>query len=269
MDTQTDEIGRRGLAVVTGASTGIGYELAKCAAQDGYDVVIAADEAGIQRAAAQLKEFGGAVHPVEVDLATPEGVRRLVAAIQSLQRPVDLLMANAGRGIGDAFLDENLQQAQRVVDTNVSGTIMLIHAIGNQMRSRGQGRILLTGSIAGFVPGSFQAIYNATKAFINSFSFAIRDELKGTGVTVTCLMPGVTDTDFFDRADMENTPIGQMKKDDPDIVARLGYDAMMDGEGDVVTGWKNKLQSTLANVTPSGVLAAAQRRLAEPKDRTN
>ncbi|MGE6738715.1 SDR family NAD(P)-dependent oxidoreductase [Allorhizobium pseudoryzae] len=265
MDTQTG----KGLGVVTGASTGIGYELAKRAAQDGYDLVIAADENDIQRAAAQLKEFGCAVHPIEVDLATPEGVRRLVAAIQSLQRPVDLLMANAGRGLGEAFLDEDLQRAQRVVDTNVSGTIMLVHAIGNQMRNRGEGKILLTGSIAGFMPGSFQAVYNATKAFINSFSLAIRDELKGTGVTVTCLMPGPTDTEFFDRADLENTSIGQMKKDDPAMVARLGYEAMMDGEGDVVTGWKNKLQSTLANVTPSGVLAAAHRRMAEPKDQAN
>lgn len=266
MDTQTQT---KGLAVVTGASTGIGYELAKCAAKDGYDVVIAADETGIHTAAAQLKEFGGAVHPIEVDLATPDGVRRLVAAVQSLQKPVDLLMANAGRGLGEAFLDEDLQRAQRVVDTNVSGTIMLVHAIGNQMRNRGEGKILLTGSIAGYMPGSFQAVYNATKAFINSFSLAIRDELKGTGVTVTCLMPGPTDTEFFERADLENTSVGEMKKDDPVMVARLGYEAMMDGEGDVVTGWKNKLQSTLANVTPSGVLAAAHRRMAEPKDQAN
>lgn len=255
-----------GLALVTGASTGIGYELAKRAAQDGYDLVIAADEAEIERAAASLKEFGVQVQAMQVDLATTEGVERLSSAVRSLGRPVDLLLANAGRGLGEGFLDEDLEAALRVVNTNVSGTISLVHAIGNDMRRRGEGRILLTGSIAGFMPGSFQAVYNATKAFINSFSFALRDELKGTGVSVTCLMPGPTDTEFFERAELQNTSVGQMKKDDPVMVAKLGYEAMMDGEGDVVTGWKNKLQSALANVTPAGALAAAHRKMAEPND---
>ncbi|MGN7292652.1 SDR family NAD(P)-dependent oxidoreductase [Rhizobium sp. SAFR-030] len=256
----------KGLALVTGASTGIGYELAKRAAQDGYDLVIAADEAEIERAAASLKEFGVQVQAMQVDLATTEGVQRLSSAVRSLGRPVDLLLANAGRGLGEGFLDEDLEAALRVVNTNVSGTISLVHAIGNDMRRRGEGRILLTGSIAGFMPGSFQAVYNATKAFINSFSFALRDELKGTGVSVTCLMPGPTDTEFFERAELQNTSVGQMKKDDPVMVAKLGYEAMMDGEGDVVTGWKNKLQSALANVTPAGALAAAHRKMAEPND---
>jgi short-subunit dehydrogenase len=256
----------KGLALVTGASTGIGYELAKRAAQDGYDLVIAADEAEIERAAAGLKEFGVQVQAMQVDLATTEGVERLSSAVRSLGRPVDLLLANAGRGLGEGFLDEDLEAALRVVNTNVSGTISLVHAIGNDMRRRGEGRILLTGSIAGFMPGSFQAVYNATKAFINSFSFALRDELKGTGVSVTCLMPGPTDTEFFERAELQNTSVGQMKKDDPVMVAKLGYEAMMDGEGDVVTGWKNKLQSALANVTPAGALAAAHRKMAEPND---
>lgn len=257
----------RGLAVVTGASTGIGYELARCAAGDGYDLVIAANDAEINRAAERLSaEFGRSVEAVQVDLATPEGVRALTTRLAALDRPVDLLMANAGRGLGHAFLDEDLQAALRVVDTNVSGTIALIHEVGNCMRRQGSGRILLTGSIAGFMPGSFQAVYNATKAFINSFSFALRDELRDSGVTVTCLMPGPTDTDFFARGDLEDTPIGEMKKDDPAMVAELGYKAMLDGEGDVVTGWKNKLQATLANVTPSSLLARVHRRMAEPKE---
>ena len=259
----------KGLAVVTGASSGIGFELAACAARDGYDLVIAANEPEIRQAATRLKEFGVQVEAIEVDLGTPDGVRRLCGAIHALGRPADLLMANAGRGLGDGFLDEDLQEALRVVDTNVSGTIALVHDIGNRMRARGQGRILFTGSIAGFMPGSFQAVYNATKAFINSFSFALRDELKETSVTVTCLMPGPTDTEFFDRAEMQDTPVGKMKKDDPAMVADLGYKAMLDGEGDVVTGWKNKLQSALANVTPAGALAAAHRRMAEPDHRKN
>jgi short-subunit dehydrogenase len=132
------------------------------------------------------------------------------------------------------------------------------------MRERGQGRILITGSIAGFMPGSFQAVYNGTKAFLNSFSWALRNELKDTGVTVTCLMPGPTETEFFERAEMQDTKVGQDEKDDPADVAKTGFAAMMRGDGDVVSGWKNKLQTTAANVMPSSVLAEQHRKMAEP-----
>ena len=240
----------KGLAVVTGASTGIGYELAKCAAQDGYDLIIAADEERINQAAAHLKEFGTAVEAVEADLSTSQGVDRLVERITGSGRSVDLLMANAGCGLGKAFLDQDFAEARKVVDTNITGTIYLIHQ--------------LTGSIAGFMPGSYQAVYNATKAFINSFSFALREELKDSGVTVSCLMPGATETEFFKRAGLLDTAIGQSKKDDAGEVARIGYDAMMDGEGDVVSGWKNKLQAAVANVTPASVLAHQHSKMAEP-----
>ena len=133
------------------------------------------------------------------------------------------------------------------------------------MRNRGRGRILITGSIAGFMPGTFQAVYNGTKAFLDSFSFALRAELKESGVTVTCLMPGATETEFFERADMMDTKIGRSKKDDPSDVARIGYDAMMRGDGDVVSGWMNKLRSAIANVTPAGMLAEMHRSMAEPR----
>ncbi|MBX5135609.1 SDR family NAD(P)-dependent oxidoreductase [Rhizobium lentis] len=254
----------KGLAVVTGASTGIGYELAKCAARDGYDLIVAADEERINQAAADLKAFGTSVDAVEADLSTLEGVDRLTERITASGRSVDLLMANAGRGIGEGFLDQNFNEARKVIETNITGTIYLIHQIGNQMRSRGAGRILLTGSIAGFMPGSYQAVYNATKAFINSFSFALREELKDSGVTVSCLMPGATETEFFKRAGLLDTAIGQSKKDDAGEVARIGYDAMMDGEGDVVSGWKNKLQTAVANVTPASVLAHQHSKVAKP-----
>ncbi|MBX5153648.1 MULTISPECIES: SDR family NAD(P)-dependent oxidoreductase [Rhizobium] len=254
----------KGLAVVTGASTGIGYELAKCAARDGYDLIVAADEERINQAAADLKAFGTSVDAVEADLSTLEGVDRLTERITASGRSVDLLMANAGRGIGEGFLDQNFNEARKVIETNITGTIYLIHQIGNQMRSRGAGRILLTGSIAGFMPGSYQAVYNATKAFINSFSFALREELKDSGVTVSCLMPGATETEFFKRAGLLDTAIGQSKKDDAGEVARIGYDAMMDGEGDVVSGWKNKLQAAVANVTPASVLAHQHSKVAKP-----
>ena len=181
-----------------------------------------------------------------------------------LGRPVDALLANAGHGLGRAFLDQDIQEVRHVIDTNVTGTIYLVQLVDRAMRSRGQGRILLTGSIAGFMPGTYQAVYNGTKAFVDSFSFALRAELKDTGVTVTCLVPGATKTDFFERADMLDTRVGQGKKDDPADVARVGFDAMMRGDGDVVSGWKNKLQSAIANVTPAGLLAEQHRRLAEP-----
>jgi short-subunit dehydrogenase len=252
----------RSFAIVTGASSGIGYELAKLCAENGYDLLVAADEPAINEAAEAFRALGVAVESVEADLATLEGVDRLYAAANG--RPVDALLANAGHGLGHAFLDQNFDEVRHVIDTNITGTIYLIQKVGRDMRERGQGRILITGSIAGFMPGSFQAVYNGTKAFIDSFSFALRNELKDTNVTVTCLMPGATETEFFERADMLDTKVGQQEKDDPAKVARDGFDAMMNGEGDVVSGWKNKLQTTLAAVTPSGMLAEQHRKMAEP-----
>ncbi len=250
------------IAVVTGASTGIGYELARCCAENGFNLVIAADEPKIQQAAETFRATGVNVDSVEADLATAEGVDKLYAALNG--RPVDVVIANAGRGLGKAFLDQHFDQVRRVIETNITGTIYLLHRIGREMVNRRHGRILIVGSIAGFVPGSFSAVYNGTKAFIDSFSFALRNELKDSGVTVTCLMPGATDTEFFERAGMMDTEVGQAKKDDPAEVARIGFEAMMRGEGDVVSGWKNKLQSALASVTPSGALAEIHRRKAEP-----
>jgi short-subunit dehydrogenase len=252
---------QRKFAIVTGASSGIGLELARLAAKDGYDLLVAADEPLIDAAAA-FEGLGASVESVQADLATNEGVDRLCEAARG--RSVDLLIANAGRGLGHAFLDQDFAAVRRVVDTNVTGTIYLLQRVGRDMRARGAGRILITGSIAGFIPGTFLAVYNGTKAFIDSFSFALRAELKDSGVTVTCLMPGATETDFFARADMLDTKVGQQKKDDPADVARDGFDAMMRGDGDVVSGWKNKLQTTIANVTPAGVLAEQHRRMAEP-----
>ena len=252
----------RPLAMVTGASTGIGYELARCAAEAGFDLIIAADEPEIQTAANRLRTSGGNVMAVIADLATHEGVATLYRAAAG--RPVDALLANAGRGLGGEFLDQTFEEIRRVIDTNVTGTVELIQMVGRDMRARGEGRILITGSIAGYIPGTFNAVYNASKAFIDSFSFALRAELKNSGVTVTCLMPGPTDTEFFERAGMVDTPVGQEEKDDPADVARTGFDAMMNGHGDVVSGWRNKLQTILASVTPSGFLAEQHRRQAEP-----
>src|SRR3954452_5439617 len=252
----------RPFAIVTGASTGIGLELAKCCARGGFDLLIAADEPEIDNAAAETRPLGVDVAAVQADLSTIEGVDRLYAAAAG--RPVDALLANAGRGLGRAFLDQDFKRARLVIDTNITGTIYLVHKVGNDMRRRNAGKILITGSIAGFTPGSFQAVYNGTKAFLDSFSFALREELRGTEITVTCLMPGATETKFFERADMMDTGVGVAKKDDAAEVAKTGFDAMMRGDGDVVFGMKNKIQSSIANVLPAGVLARQHRKMAEP-----
>jgi short-subunit dehydrogenase len=254
--------GSRPLAIVTGASAGIGYELAKICAENGFDLLVAADQPKITDAAAEFRRLGANVEAVETDLATLEGVDRLYAAVKG--RPVEALLANAGHGLGGAFLDQDFDEARHVIDTNVIGTIYLIQKVGRDMRVRRQGRILITGSEAGFIPGAFHAVYNGTKAFIDSFSFALRTELKDFGVTVTCLMPGATETEFFERADMTDTKIGQSSKDDAADVARAGFAAMMRGDGDVVAGWKNKIKTSIASVTPAGWLAEMHRREAEP-----
>lgn len=252
----------RPLALVTGASSGIGYELARLCAENRFDLLIAADEPEIREAAGTFRALGVSVTALEADLATPAGVEALCDAV--LGRPVEALLANAGHGLGKGFLDQDWEDICHLIDTNVTGTVALIHRIGQGMRARGRGRILITGSIAGFMPGTYQAVYNASKAFLDSFAFALRHELKDTGVSVTCLMPGATETEFFERADLMDTKIGTAKKADPADVARQGFDAMMAGEGDVIPGWQNKLQVAIASILPEDLTAEMHRRKAEP-----
>jgi uncharacterized protein len=224
-----------------------------------------ADEPRIEEAAEEVRRFAGIVNSVEADLSTKEGVDKLCDAIQAREKPVYALLANAGRGLGKAFLDRDFEEERRVIDTNITGTLYLIHKIGASMRGQREGRILITGSIAGFIPGSYQAVYNGTKAFLDSFSYALRDEMKDSGVTVTCLMPGATETKFFERAGMMDTEMGRAKKDDAAQVARLGFDAMMKGEGGVITGWQNKFRTAMAKIMPAGFMAERYRKAAEPK----
>jgi uncharacterized protein len=253
----------RPLALVTGASSGIGLELAKCCAERGYDLVIAADRP-LADAVRVLREMGAGVEAIEADLATEAGVDRFLAAAVDMGRPIEVLCANAGHGLGKGFLDQDFDEIRHVIDTNVTGTVYLLHKVGRGMRERGDGHILIVGSIAGYMPGTFQAVYNATKAFVDSFAMALRAELDGSGVSVTCLMPGPTDTEFFARADMLDTKLARGKKDDPGYVAKVGFEAMLRGDGDIVSGWKNRLQAMLATVTPAGMLAEQHRKQAAP-----
>jgi short-subunit dehydrogenase len=250
-------------AVVTGASSGIGLELARLCAQAGHDVLAAADEVAIHDVAQRLAEDTGAcVEPLCCDLATEAGVTQLVEAVGA--REIDALIANAGVGLGGAFLDLDFTGVRRVLDTNLTGTLDLLHRLGARMHARGAGRVLITGSIAGFQPGPFHAVYNASKAFVDSFAAAWRNELKDSGVTVTCLMPGATETAFFERAGLEDTKLGTMDKADPAKVANDGFQAMQAGEAAVISGFANKVQVAIAGVTPSSALAEAHRKLSEP-----
>ena len=251
------------LAVVTGASTGIGFELARKCAQAGYDLVIAADEGRIHEAAAALRGLSRQqVEAVQCDLATAQGVESLVAKVGD--RPVDALLANAGRALGHAFFDQDLEEAMGVIRTNVEGTTRLIHRLGRPMRDRGRGRILITSSIAAFAPAPYMALYNASKAFLHSFSFALRDELKDSGVTVTCLLPGITDTEIFRRSHTQDTKLATEPRMDPADVADQGFAAMLDGADEIITGWNNKLTVAKEIVAPAANSASATAKRTEP-----
>ncbi|HEY8593151.1 MAG TPA: SDR family NAD(P)-dependent oxidoreductase [Sphingomicrobium sp.] len=251
----------RKLAIVTGASSGIGLELAKCAARDGYDLIVAADTPFVEAGPA-LQEFGVDIDQFEADLATQQGVDQLLQKIGN--RQVDVLVANAGHGLGHGFLDQSPQEWQHVINTNITGTLLLIQPIVQKMVERGEGRVLITGSIAGHLAGAFQAVYNGSKAFIDSFAAALNEEIKDSGVTITCLKPGATETNFFHRAELEDTKIGQAKKDDAADVAKAGWDGMNSGEPAVIYGLKNKMQVAAAGMMTDATTAKLHRAQTEP-----
>jgi short-subunit dehydrogenase len=257
----------RPLAVVTGASSGIGYELARQFAEHGFDLLIAAEDAGIERAAAQLRRDGGPqVRTCQTDLATYDGVERLYQDIERTGRPVEAIAINAGRGAGGDFTrDTDLRDELNIIDVNVTSTVHLAKRVLPDMVRRGAGKVLFTSSIASTMPGSFQAVYNASKSFVQSFSEAVRNELKDTGVTVTSLMPGPTDTAFFERADMTDTKVGAGPKDDPAKVAEQGFEALMKGDDHVVAGsFMNKVQAVAGKALPDPAKAQLHRKMAEP-----
>jgi short-subunit dehydrogenase len=246
-------------AVVTGASSGIGFELAKLFAENGFDVLAAAEDDAIASAAAEI-----GAEAVQVDLAGPAGVEELYGRIGG--RPVDALALNAGIGAGGAFAtDTDLAQELTIVDLNCRSTVHLAKLVVRDMVARDAGRILFTSSIASTMPGPFQAVYNASKSFVQSFALALRNELKDTGITVTSLMPGPTDTEFFERADLLDTKIGAGDKDDPADVARDGFEALMNGDERVVSAsMSTKLQGRGSRLMPDSVKAGLHRRMAEP-----
>jgi len=254
-------------AVVTGASSGIGFELARQFAEHGYDLLVAAEDESVEQAAAALRRDGRVqVTAVRVDLATYDGVERVYAAILESGRDVDALALNAGRGIGGDFTrGTDLADELDVIAVNVTSTVHLAKRVLPDMVRRGAGQVLFTSSIAATMPGTYQAVYNASKSFVQSFAEALRAELSDTGVSITALMPGPTDTNFFHRAEMDDTRVGAGSKDDPAVVAEQGIEALFDGKEKVVAGsTKTKVQATASKVMPDRAKEEMHRRMAEP-----
>ncbi|MEZ0390850.1 MAG: SDR family NAD(P)-dependent oxidoreductase [Pseudobdellovibrionaceae bacterium] len=252
-------------AVVTGASSGIGYELAKQFANNGFDLFICAEDPGIVEAAQALEGFGARVEKLQVDLRNFEDVEKFYAQIQKWG-PVEALALNAGVGVsGDFIGDTELREELKLIDLNVKSVVHLAKRVAADMVNQGHGKILMTSSIASILPGPFLAVYAASKAFVQSFGEAIASELKDRGVTVTTLLPGPTDTEFFERADMMDTKAGTGKKDDPAVVAKQGFEAMMEGKDKIVAGsFMNKVQGVVGKMMPDQMAASMHRRQTEP-----
>jgi short-subunit dehydrogenase len=257
----------RRLAVVTGGSSGIGLELAREFAGNGFDVVVAAEDDRLEAAVEALRATSAVVHPARVDLATRDGVEQLYHAVLSVGRPVDALVLNAGIGVGGLFVETPLDADLELIALNVVSVVHLAKLIVPGMVARKSGRVLVTASIAGTMPGPFYATYAASKAFALSFVEAIRHELKDSGVTVTALMPGPTDTDFFRRASMLETRVGRMQKDSPAEVAHDGFEALMAGKDHVIAGSaKNTAQVMGSKILPDRAKAAMHARLTQPQN---
>ncbi|WP_338890195.1 SDR family NAD(P)-dependent oxidoreductase [Rhodococcus sovatensis] len=259
--------GSKRLAVVTGASSGIGAELTNLFVHDGYDVIAVAEGIEPHCYADYPDGLAGTITAVQADLRTTEGVDTVVAAVDNDGRALSAAALNAGIGCGGTFAETDLADIMSVIDLNIRGTVRLASFVVRHMLARGSGRILITSSVASMMPGPNHVVYNATKSFLQSFAEGLASEASDGGVTVTALMPGPTDTQFFRRAGLENTIMGRLDKDEPAAVARAGYDAMNNGKRKVVAASVlSKAMAAVSTVTPDSVKARAHRILAEPSD---
>ena len=255
----------RPLAAVTGASSGIGLELARELARRGYDLIVCAEDAELDGAAVRVEAEGATVRRVRTDLRQASGVEEVYAAIRSDGRPLEVIALNAGVGHGGPFLENDLEDELAIIELNVISTVRLAKLAVRDMVANDTGRVLFTSSIASEMPGPFQAIYNASKSFVQSFAEALQNELKDSAVTVTSLMPGPTDTEFFERGDLLDTKMGQGEKDDAALVARQGIDALLAGEPRVTGGGiKTRIGDLASKVTPDRVKASMHRTMTKP-----
>jgi uncharacterized protein len=252
-------------AVITGASSGIGLELAKQFAEHGYDLLITSETERIEQAAGELRASGAKVSTFRADLRRYEGVESLYQRIRSEGRPVDAIAINAGVGVGGPFLETDLQREIDLINLNVVSVVHLAKRVLKDMVDRDEGRILFTASIAAEMPAPFEAVYAASKAFVLSFAEALRNEVKDTNVVITALQPGATETNFFHRADMDDTKVGTDRKSDPATVAKAGFEALMKNKDHVVAAMaKEKVQVALGQVTPEKIKAEQHRKISEP-----
>ncbi len=235
------------LALITGASSGIGFELAKVFADNNFDLIIVAEDAAINEAGQSIRNLGKEVTALQINLASFKGVEELCATIKG--RKIDVAAINAGVGVGGEFIATDLSDEMNMMQLNVMGAVHLAKYLAKDFVQRGGGKILFTSSLAAEMPGPYFAVYAATKAFIQHFSEALSFELKDHNVTVTALQPGATDTNFFKRADMLDTKAGKAKKDDPAVVALDGYKALMAGKDHVIAGsFMNIVQSVVGKI---------------------
>ncbi len=264
---EVEEMSQRHLAVVTGASSGIGFELAKAFAENNYDLLVTAEDTNIITAANNLRETGVNVIHLRADLSTYDGVEKLYATIKSIGKPVECIAMNAGFGVAGEFAHTDLHREISLINLNIVSIVHLTKLILPDLVKQGFGKILYTSSLAATMPGPYFAVYAASKSFVQSFSEAIRNEVKDKGITVTALLPGPTDTKFFERADMLDTKANEGKKDDPADVAKDGVDALLKGDDQVVAGSiRNLVKATIAKFISKPTAAALQGREAKPKN---
>jgi short-subunit dehydrogenase len=259
-------------ALITGGTSGIGLELAKLFAKDGYDLsIVARDEEELASAASLLKtEYSVNVTTLAKDLFDPQNAFAIYEELKQKGIEPDVLVNNAGHGHYGLFADTDIRTELDIINLNISSLVVLSKLFLKDMISRGKGRILNTSSIASKSPGPWQSVYHGTKAFVQSFTEAIREEVKDKGITVTALLPGVTDTDFFRKADMESSKVVRDKAEmaDPADVAKDGYDALMQGKDMVVSGLKNKVQVAMNNLSSDEKNAKKMAESQEPADKS-
>ncbi|HNP22870.1 MAG TPA: SDR family oxidoreductase [Panacibacter sp.] len=250
---ENNELKKPNYVLITGGTSGIGYELAKLFAQEGYNLVIVArDLAELENTAAGFsQQYEVEVVKICKDLFDTRNAFALYEEVLDKGIEVSILVNDAGQGQYGKFIDTDIQRELDIIQLNISSLVVLTKLFVKDMLQRGNGKILNLSSIASKVPGPFQSVYHGTKAFVQSFTEAIRAELKDCGITVTALLPGATDTDFFNKAGMQESKIVQEGQlDDPAKVARDGFDALMSGDDKVVSGFKNKMQLAMSSITP-------------------
>lgn len=248
---------KRLFALITGGSSGIGLELAKVFAENGYNLILVArGEEALARVSADLTlQYHVHVDTLVYDLSIEENVFELCKEVDRLGMRVDVLVNNAGQGLYGQFVETEIHAELGLVQLNISAYIILSKHFLKKMVARNEGRILNVASTAGKMPGPYQAVYHGTKAFVHSFSEAVRAEVHGSGVTITSLLPGATNTDFFHKADMERSKLLEQKLSDPEQVAKEGFEALMRGDDMVIPGAKWKAQVAASNFTPDATLA--------------